>query len=235
MIHRTWAALILDMDGVVVDTEPLIFASFRRIFAPLGISLPDAYLFQLVGDSTEKNMADISRTFSVQFDVDLYVEKLRQDYFQVLESVHIPLRQGIGGLLAAAKKRGLKIGLCTSSRSGNVEVIMRRIGASQGLTLPLREHFDAIITGDMVKRKKPDPEPYQLACRTLQVEPARSVVIEDSIAGVQSAKTAGCYCIGLLTEYNRHRDFSQADKSICHLTELTEGDFFVAPGKTPFT
>jgi beta-phosphoglucomutase len=224
MNEQTWIlvmdALILDMDGVVVNTEPILFTIFRRIFEPLQIAFTDEYLYRLVGDSTEKNMLDVARDYSVALDIVQYTEKLHSAYIMELETVPIPLREGIADLLQQTKSRGSKIGLCTSSRTGMVSRIMQRIGSSQGLAMPLQSYFDVVVTGDMVRRKKPDPEPYLLACRLLRVQPSSSLVIEDSAAGIDAAKAAGCYCIALRAEYNRHMDFSRADRIIERVIDL---------------
>jgi beta-phosphoglucomutase-like phosphatase (HAD superfamily) len=214
-------ALILDMDGVLVNTEPLIFNSFREIFAPLQIVLPDEYLYQMVGDPTRKNMQDISRDYAVDLDVDLFTQKLDAHYAASLETASIALLDGMADLLERTKKRGVKIALCTTSEREIVNKIMQRIGISQGLTTALQNYFQCVVSGDMVTRKKPDPEPYQMACRLLQVQPETSVVIEDSSAGITAAKAAGCYCFGLRAPYNLRQDFSRADWIIEHLTDIT--------------
>ncbi len=224
-MSRLYDALVLDMDGVVVDTEPIIFTTFCRLFEPFGISFPDAYLHRLVGDSTRQNLVDIARDYAVTFDAAAMEEALHEAHRQALERVFIPLRVGITRLLDQAREAGLQIGLCTSSQASMVDILMQRIGFSQGLTQPLQNYFSVMVTGDRVGRPKPDPEPYCTACRLLGVAPGRSVALEDSATGLRSAKAAGCWCVGLRTEYNQHMDFSPADQVVNRIDEWVESNW----------
>lgn len=221
-MSRLYDALVLDMDGVVVDTEPIIFTTFRQLFEPFGISFTDFYLYRLVGDSTRQNLVDISRDYAVTFDAVAMEEALHDAHRQALANVFIPLRDGITRLLDQARDAGLKIGLCTSSQANMVDILMQRIGSSQGLTQPLRNYFSVMVTGDRIRHPKPDPEPYSTACRLLGVEPGRSLAVEDSASGLRSAKAAGCWCVGLRTEYNQHMDFSPADQVVNRIDEWVE-------------
>ncbi len=213
-------ALILDMDGVLVDTEPLIFMAFREIFSPLHISLADEYLYKLVGDPTRKNIQDISRDFAVDLDVDLFTQKLDEQYLALLDTASISLVSGVVGLLEKARSCGMKTALCTTSESWIVERIMRRIDEAKILTISLKSYFHVLVSGDLVTSKKPDPEPYFLACKLLQTPPQDALVVEDSAAGIASAKAAGCFCVGLRAPYNRDRDFNHADLVIDRLIDL---------------
>ncbi|HPN32968.1 MAG TPA: HAD family phosphatase [bacterium] len=224
-MSRLYDALILDMDGVVVDTEPIIFTTFRKLFEPFGISFPDAYLYRLVGDSTRQNLVDIARDYPVAFDAVAMEQALHDAHRQALASVFIPLRIGITRLLDQAREIGLQIGLCTSSQADMVEILMQRIGSSQGLTQPLHTYFSVMVTGDRVRHPKPNPEPYSTACRLLGVAPGRSLAVEDSATGLRSAKAAGCWCVGLRSEYNQHMDFSPADQVVHRIDELVESNW----------
>lgn len=223
-MSRLYDALVLDMDGVVVDTEPIIFTTFRKLFEPFAISFPDAYLHRLVGDSTRQNLVDISRDYAVTFDAVAMEQALHDAHQQALAKVFIPLRVGITRLLDQAREAGLQIALCTSSQANMVEILMKRIGCSQGLTQPLQNYFSVMVTGDQVRHSKPHPEPYATACRLLGVAPGRSLAVEDSGAGLRSAKAAGCWCVGLRTEYNQHMDFSPADQVVNRIDELVESN-----------
>ena len=91
----------------------------------------------------------------------------------------------------------------------------------------LNSPFDAVVTGRDVKRKKPAPDPYLLVAQRLEVEPSECIVIEDSEAGVTSAKTAGCFCIARRTAYNKHMDFSKADRIVSSVEEVVTRKFFI--------
>jgi len=218
-------ALILDMDGVFVDTEPIHFEAFRRILSPKGIDIPDDYLYRLVGDPARKNFMDISRDFHVELDVDVMIHQHEKTYLNLLEETTVLTLPGVGQLLSKAANLGWKIGLCTSSPPSHVRTLLRKVKRDDA-SLPLTDEiFHSVVTYEDVEHKKPHPEPYLKTAQKLGVAPRRCLVIEDSLAGVKAAKAAGCYCAALRSYYNQHIDFSLADFIIQSLSDLVISDF----------
>lgn len=213
-------ALILDMDGVFVNTEPVHFEAFRQILAPKGVRISDEFLYRLVGEPARKNYLDISRQYQVELDVDEMVVEHEKKYLQLLHTIDVDLLPGVEDLLARAHALKLKVGLCTSSPLIHVRTVLAKV-RKNNFAFRKNEHlFHAIVTFDDVQHKKPHPEPYLKACQKLGVSPQKSLVIEDSRAGVEAAKAAGCACFALRSHYNSHMDFSIADHVVDSIEQI---------------
>jgi len=215
-------AVIFDMDGVFIDTEPLQFETFRRVFGPLNIHLPDEYIYTFVGEPTQKNLEDISRDYQVELDIPLYLEKMHNTFKEIFRQHDPDAQEGIWPVVEVAKQHNKKIALCTSSLKKEVGFIFAKIFAGNKVYNDLNELFDVIVTADQLTNKKPHPEPYLTACAKLGLPPDKCLVIEDSILGIRSAKDAGCFCAGLKKPYNRFLESSRADVVYDNLLHLRE-------------
>ncbi|UCH61659.1 MAG: HAD family phosphatase [Fidelibacterota bacterium] len=213
-------ALVFDMDGVFVDSEPIFFEAFNIILAPYGVGISDDYFCQMVGYSSEKNLADIARDWDIDLPVESSLRKLDEAYMNLVKARAISARSGVWPLISRAKAAGLRLGLCTSSPDHLARLVVGKILDHDQPGMAFEELFDAVITGDRVDHKKPHPEPYEKLASLLDISPAYCLVIEDSNSGVASAKAAGSTCVALRDVYNRRQDFSQADLVIHDLGEL---------------
>ena len=175
------------MDGVIADTEPLHFKAYQQVLKDFGKDAPDSEAVLHVGMSEEDiwHMANEKHKISITFQE---FEKMRRIKF-FLQLRDITPNDGLFDLLNSIKEDDLQIGLVTSSGKEVADKIMGLFGLSS--------YFDVIITGDDVKNKKPDKEPYMLAMKKLSVECSECIAIEDSKKGIMSAKAAGIRCIAL--------------------------------------
>jgi HAD superfamily hydrolase (TIGR01509 family) len=123
----------------------------------------------------------------------------------------LPLRPGIARIVDEAIQAGVRLGVCTTSNPRFIDAVLDLLGPER------KAKFEFVLAGDCVSRKKPDPEIYQLAQRTLDVPPARCVVIEDSRNGLLAAKGAGFPCLVTTSTYTIDEDFSEADKVVSEL------------------
>ncbi len=212
-------ALIFDMDGVVIDSEPIHFLSMRNVLQPLGIELSEPYFAGLVGDHIYKNLSDIEHDFDCTLDSKHIASLIEDEYIRLITSSEISVNPGICELVSCAKKKQLKLGLCTSSPKSHVSIILPKVfkGCND---FNSKNIFDTIVTVDDVEHKKPHPEPYLKVCRQLGVEPVKALVIEDSVSGLQSCKTAGCKCIVLKRFYNQGKNLKEADLVIDDLNRI---------------
>jgi HAD superfamily hydrolase (TIGR01509 family) len=207
------------MDGVLLDSEPLHFESFRRIFSPIGIDLPDEYQHKFVGEPLSKNLRDIENDFGLKLDSKNLKIQIQNAYLDILENSSVQPNEGICELLHAASQHGLKTGICTSSPYHQAEIIQQKIKdiymfESNG---PL---FQKIVSGDIVNFTKPHPEPYLTLAKKLAVQPSKCIAIEDSFSGVVSSNKAGCYTIALKKPYNQKNDFLKADVIVASLKDI---------------
>ena len=212
-------AILFDMDGVLLDSEPLHFESFRRVFAPMGIELADEYLYKFVGDPLSRNLQDIEKDFNIKLNARFLKAKIETAYLDILEESSIQPNPGICELLYDAHKGGLKTGICTSSPLHQAEIIQDKIRAAYSFNTN-GALFHAIVSGDMVQSTKPHPGPYLLLAQKLSVSPSKCLAIEDSFSGVTSAKKAGCFTIAFKNSYNKENDFLDADAIVDSVREI---------------
>ena len=174
-------ALIFDLDGVLVDSEPLHWRASQRLFAPRELTMEEYEPF--VGLAIEPYMAWAREHFGLDATVEELIERYAESVTAEIESGPIPPLDGARELIAAARERGLRVGLASQSIAGWVHPTLRAAS--------LDGSFDVVVTGDDVERPKPQPDIYLHTARLLGVAPAACLAIEDSPAGVQSAAAAG--------------------------------------------
>lgn len=216
-------ALIFDCDGVLVDTERDGHrVAFNQAFAKKGLDVE--WDIQLYGDLLEvaggkERMRHYFNTHQWPANItdkDIYIKelhKLKTDCFmQIIESCQLPLRPGVARLVDEAIADDITLVVCSTSNERAVTLVVERL-----LGPERRSNFAAIFAGDVVSKKKPDPEIYNLAARQLNLEPTRCVVVEDSRNGFLAAQAAGMHCIVTTNGYTEHEDFSQADLVVSEL------------------
>ncbi len=206
-------AVILDMDGVVVDSEHqwmLAEGSFMRAlvgkwakkdhYRAVGMGVSDAYRLLV----REYGLKMTLKKFSERSD------KLAEEIYSSRVSLTPDLRR----FIAAARRREIPLALASCSPKNWVDMVLKRFR--------LRSDFTVIVTADDVRRTKPAPDIYLLAARKLEVKPQDCLAIEDSSLGVRSAKAAGMTCIGLRTGFNEEQDLSKADQEVQGFGFLTQ-------------
>ena len=179
-------AVLWDMDGTIIDTEPYWLASEAALVAEHGGTWSDAQGLELVG----MNLLD-SAVVLQEHGVALSREEIADDLTRrvaALLGAEVPWRPGAAELLADLRERGVPCALVTMSYERFVAPILRHLAP---------ETFRVIVTGDKVELGKPHPEPYLTAARLLGVPIERCVAIEDSPAGIGSAYASGAATVGV--------------------------------------
>ncbi|WP_328742348.1 HAD family hydrolase [Flavimobilis rhizosphaerae] len=179
-------AVLWDMDGTIIDTEPYWLASEAALVAEHGGTWSDAQGLELVG----MNLLD-SAVVLQEHGVALSREEIADDLTRrvaALLAAEVPWRPGAAELLADLRERGVPCALVTMSYREMVEHLLEALPAGT---------FEVVVTGDEVERGKPDPEPYLRAAELLGVDVARCVAIEDSRPGVASALASGAATIAV--------------------------------------
>lgn len=210
-------AVIFDCDGVLVDTERDGHrVAFNRAFAAKGYDFEwsvaeYAELLKVAGGKERmRHYFDQKGWPSEVSDRDAFIRemhKLKTDLFmKIIASGELPLRPGVARLVDEVIDADLVLAVCSTSNERAVNLVV------ETMLGPVRQaHFDAILAGDVVSKKKPDPEIYNLALERLSLRPRECVVIEDSHNGLQAAKAAGAYCVVTTNGYTASEDFATAD------------------------
>lgn len=181
-------AVIFDMDGVLTDSEPAFFAAVNDILARYGKRISIKEYERYIGSATSDMWARVIELKGVPASRDEIIEAYEAPLMARLREPRPPL-PGARELIDALRSRGVPIALCTASFSRWADAILGGAGLA-GL-------FDALSTADMVERTKPDPAPYLLAARKLGLPPEQCIAVEDSVAGVTSAMSAGTHVMQL--------------------------------------
>jgi HAD superfamily hydrolase (TIGR01509 family) len=186
-VTRRPAAVLWDMDGTLVDTEPYWIAAEREVVESFGHEWPDHHAHAIVGFDLLDGARYIAEHGQVPLEPREIVDRLLDGVIARLAD-EVPWRPGARRLLAELRREGVPCALVTMSWRRFVDPVIDALPEGS---------FEAIVTGDEVVNGKPNPEPYQLAATALGLEPARCVAIEDSPTGLRSALAAGCRVIGV--------------------------------------
>jgi HAD superfamily hydrolase (TIGR01509 family) len=176
------SAVLWDMDGTLVDTEPYWIETEFALAAEYGGTWSHELALELVGNDLITSGRFIRRNMGIDLTPHEIVERLLDGVVARVRH-EIPWRPGARELLEQLRRDGVPCALVTMSYERFVAPILAQLPAGS---------FRAVVTGDAVSRGKPDPEPYLTAARLLAVDPRECVAIEDSDTGATSAGAAGC-------------------------------------------
>jgi len=212
-------AVIFDMDGVLVDSEPIHYEIENRLFNQLGITVPDDVHRNYLGTSADFMYADLKSRFGLPGTVNELIqfgETFTCDYFWQLQVLN--LNEGVLSLLKELKLAGMKLAVATSSSPEVAKILLDRC--------EITSYFDAIVTTSEAGKSKPAPDVYLLAAQKIGIPPSNCIVFEDSPTGLAAAKSAGMYCIAVQTSSVNVNELSKADFLIQTFNGMTFGRLF---------
>jgi HAD superfamily hydrolase (TIGR01509 family) len=206
--------VIFDMDGVIIDSEPIHMKLERELLEESGGDYSKIKHADFMG-TTDAQMWSILKE---QFDIELSVEeliKIKQERFT--ENLHqIPLVDSILDFMESLRDIGCKLGLASSNNERAVEAVKNKFG--------LAKYLGVFINGTAVSKGKPHPEIFLTAAKHMGLNPEDCLVIEDAKNGVLAAKAAGMKCIGFQNKNSGEQDLSGADLIVSSYKELTIED-----------
>lgn len=210
-------AIIFDFDGIIVDSEPLHYRAFLKVVEPLGIYFEyDRYLRDYIGYDDRDFFRVVAQDFTHPFDPaglpELVLRKARAFADIVAQGVR-PLPGAVELIVKAAGV--MPIALCSGALRQDIDLILPALDRGQIPSL-----FAAIVTADQVKCSKPDPESYRLAVSNLGLPPAVCLAIEDTPAGLSSARGAGLQTLGVASSLHASQ-LSIADRVVPSLAGVT--------------
>ena len=224
--ERPWTfdALIFDVDGTLADTEELHRQAFNEAFFACGIRWlwgPALYaeLLQVTGGKeriaeyiSRQQLAAAERGRLLRLIPQIHEAKTRL-YRELVAAGHLRPRAGVVRLVNEARAAGLKLAIASTTSPENVTSLLSGFGGDAP------QWFDAIATGDIVAKKKPAPDIYNLALERLGIAPQRAIAFEDSAVGVRSAKAAGLFTVATPSLWTIGQDFGAADLVLTSLAD----------------
>jgi beta-phosphoglucomutase len=178
-------AVIFDMDGVLLDATDWHYEALNEALHPFGYSIPiDLHLDKFNGLSTKSKLEILSAEYGLPRELHELISETKQDRTQRIAYQKCFPNPSHLILLNRLKILGFRIGLCTNSIRLTTE---QMLGLAQ-----LINFMDVVVTNEDVRKPKPDPQGYLLACEQLSVSPHRTLVVEDGKFGIEAARKAGC-------------------------------------------
>jgi beta-phosphoglucomutase len=208
-------AVIFDMDGVLTDSEPLICAAAVAMFAEKGLRVQPEDFRPFVGTGEERYIGGVAERYHFKLDLSLAKRRIYEIYLEMVPT-RLEAFPGVQDVVKMCRGAGLHLALASSADDIKIAANLRKIH------LP-PDGWDAIVSGELVKAKKPAPDLFLAAAGRLGVQPEECVVVEDAINGVVAAKAAGMRCIGVAQTFTA-AELGGADLVRQKIAEVTLAD-----------
>ena len=207
-------AVLFDMDGVIVDTEPLHHKAYNMMFDDVGIDVSDTMYRSFTGQSTR----GICEFLCEQFDLSLepiILEKGKRAHFTKLffEDPDLQLLEGVEDLIKDYYTNGLTLVVASSASMFTINNVMKRFN--------LDPYFKDKLSGADLKASKPHPEIFINAAKAAGVSTSECFVIEDSTNGIIAAKEADIFCIAYKSVHSKDQDYTRADMLVSDFKDIT--------------
>ena len=214
MLDINYKLVIFDMDGVLVDSEPLYFQVEKAVMENLGIKLTQKEQENFVGISPKVMWNEILQRYQIDISLDDVLHIYYSNLKLALEKSTLAPMQNVELFIKKLLKYQIDFCLATSSSSTVSQEILEQIG--------LKSYFKTIITSDDVINSKPAPDLFLKTLQKFRIKPAEAVIIEDSYNGVLASVLAGVDCIGYCNDYKNNQDLSQANYLVHNFKDLIE-------------
>ncbi|PXY41292.1 ABC transporter ATP-binding protein [Flavobacterium cheongpyeongense] len=206
--------VIFDMDGVIVDTEPVHRYAYYKQFSELNIEVTEEMYTSFTGFSTRNTFQTLKGFFpTIEHGVEDLIQRKRSifnDAFDTKEDLY--LLEGVEDLIKDLYANGIQLILASSASKVTIDRVFNRFN--------LHQYFSAVVSGEDFPQSKPNPAIFVHAA-SLSIAPKENcIIIEDSTNGVKAAKGAGIFCIGYRSENSEGQDLSEANLIINHFDEL---------------
>ncbi|MFY0591932.1 HAD family hydrolase [Roseivirga sp.] len=197
-------AIIFDMDGVIIDSEPLHQKAYFAMFKEVGISVSDVLYDTLRGKSTINVCRELINLFNLDRSAEDMVA-IKRSHFDVIFNTDksFDLISGVRNLIDDYHQNGLTLVLASSASMPTIDRIFDRFD--------LNRYFKAKLSGADLKASKPHPEIFLKATEATGFGPEECLVIEDATNGIEAAKGAGLFCIGFESIHSKNQDYRKAD------------------------
>lgn len=207
-------AVIFDMDGVVINSEPLGQRANTELFSQLSIEVPESVYRTFVGTAPYNNMQKLKQLYDIPLAFADLVALRSEIYFGLFDTAEdLQLMPGFLDLIDRLKANGIIAILATSSYREKIAKVFAKFPELHGC-------FVDVVSGEDFEFTKPDPSIFIEAVKRTGVDKSKCIIIEDSTNGIQAAKAAGVYCIAYKTEHGVPQDMTDANRIITDFGEL---------------
>lgn len=211
-VLRDIAALIFDMDGVIVDSEPLHLLAYQEYFSNHEIEYTEEHNREFLGTKDVAMAATLIERYKLAETPENMV-KAKESILLRLISEEAKPRPGLKHILESARSAGLPMAIASSATLPTIHLVVDRLG--------IREYFQTLTSGDEVKHGKPAPDVFLLAAKRLGALPEKCLVIEDTLNGIRAAKAATMQCVAIPCEATMYQDHSHADVRLVSLEQIS--------------
>jgi HAD superfamily hydrolase (TIGR01509 family) len=205
--------VIFDMDGVIVDTEPVHRFAYFQHFNELGITVPEEMYTSFTGLSTRNTYQKLKEQFEINFEVEELIQRKRAIFNDAFDTkADLELLEGVEHLIKDFNQNGMQLIVASSASKVTIDRVFTRFN--------LHQYFSHIVSGEDFPKSKPHPAIFEHAA-SLSAAPKEScIVIEDSTNGVKAAKAAGIFCVGYNSVHSKDQNLDLADVVVSHFGEL---------------
>lgn len=214
-------AVIFDMDGVIIDSEPFHYKVFKKyIKNKFNLVISDEEYNTFIGTTNHHIYGTLQKKYNLVGDINSFIEEYEEKCLEFLlqATTERPIK-GVDVLVRNIHQNKIKLALASSSSKKVINIVLNMFNLDQ--------FFDAKVSGQEVEHSKPAPDIFLRAAELLNVSPEECLVFEDSRNGVAAAKAAGMKCIGFYNPSSGNQDLSRADKIIESFAEVDIAAAFV--------
>ncbi|GAA4300863.1 HAD family hydrolase [Aestuariibaculum suncheonense] len=206
-------AVIFDMDGVIIDSEPLHYKAYHKMFEEVNVKVSPELYESFTGKSTLNVCKQVCDIFYLKETPETLVSIKRKHYEYIFDNDKaFDLIDGVLDLIKDYHANGLTLVLGSSASMPNIERIFKRFD--------LNPYFKAKLSGADLKASKPHPEIFIKATEASGFNAHECMVIEDSTNGIEAAKGAGIFCTGYDSKHSKNQDYSKADLVVKCFSEI---------------
>jgi len=195
--------IIFDMDGVIIDSEPIHLSMTKELLKQFNIEISDQELHTFVGTSSRNMWECFKEKFGIAISIEELLEQDKSKYFKYLREHEIMPIPGVVSLIEDIYMASFPMILASSASSENIDIVLNKFG--------IAHYFKFRMSGANFRHSKPHPEIFLTSASITNTNPENCLVIEDSENGVRAAKSAGMKCIGFKNHNSGVQDLSQAD------------------------
>lgn len=205
--------VIFDMDGVIVDTEPVHHYAYHEHFKELNIDVTPEMYASYTGNSTRNIFQKLKEHFDLQEDVENLILRKRHLFNEAFDTKEdLFLIEGVEDLIKDLHLNGVQLILASSASKTTIERVFNRFD--------LHQYFTHKVSGEDFPKSKPHPAIFEHAASLSLAPKERCIVIEDSTNGIQASVSAGIFCVGYNSFHSKDQDLSKANTIVQHFNEL---------------